>query len=150
MDTGETRPLMISRGWIQAAVVVLNVRIFHPWCAYLLYLTTNLPNRMSLEHERVDLAYPRGYYSGPADLSRQRPDGVWLDIWPWCVSRAGFRSPADKQCEMNLHSTGGPNPLCLALAKSKHSNATNYGYQAVPTPRFCSAYEGKFIRWSKS
>ena len=28
MDTGETRPLMISRGWIQPAVVVLMFGFF--------------------------------------------------------------------------------------------------------------------------
>jgi hypothetical protein len=58
MNMNEKRPLMISRGWIQAAVLVL-MSGFSSWaCLLTTPTTTNRPYRNRQKHKRIDLIHP--------------------------------------------------------------------------------------------
>lgn len=89
MDTTVKRPLMIARGWIQAAAVVLISGFFI--MGVLTYYTYNdeppIPDVVkdaggSVLFTRDDIM------AGQQIFLRDGHNGIWFDFWTWRVPRA--------------------------------------------------------------
>jgi nitric oxide reductase large subunit len=102
MSALEKRPLMISRGWIQAARIVLIIGFFG--MGLLTYYTYDdeppIPGIVKNTHGAVP--FTRGdIMSWSAGFSGQRPDGVRLDLSSWGKSRAGSSYYASTKVSIN-------------------------------------------------